>query len=224
VELYQQSLGVTRELGFVQNNLGLLLMDRDEYLEAVALFQEAADVIPESSKPLYNIGLAYSRRGWDEKAMGYFEKALAREPSDRETLRAAVLAAKRLDLADDSSLARVRRALMVETDPRWKRMQESEQFRIEGALARAKENAPLAVPADMPVGATDRATPGPVVDPNPVRAPGPVAPARGAAPPVQLPETPVPAPAPMNPAPPAPAPTPPPAAPPAPQPGAGSPR
>jgi tetratricopeptide (TPR) repeat protein len=207
IALYQQSLAQTKELGFVQNNLGILLMEQDNYLGAVALFEDAAEVMPESAKPLYNTGLAYSRRGWDEKAMGYFEKALAREPSDRDTLRAAVVSAKRLDRSDDSSMARVRRALMIETDPRWKRLEESEQFRIEGLLAKAKENAPLAVPIEGAPGETDRAAPGPVMDTEPVPAPGPVVPPHRTNPP----SAPIPggtAPAPMNPTPAAPAPTP----------------
>jgi hypothetical protein len=210
IELYKQSLARSRELGFVQNNLGLLLMEKDNYLDAVALFDEAAYVMPESAKPLYNIGLAYWNRGWPEKALQFYGKALMRDPSDRDTLRAAVMAGKAKDLVDDEALARVRRALMLETDPRWKRMEQAEQFRIEFAMARAKESAPLGLPSEGPAGAMDRATPGPVVTSPPVAAPGPVVPARRpeTAPAVPAAETPpAPAPAPIE-LPPAPAPAP----------------
>jgi tetratricopeptide (TPR) repeat protein len=158
VQLYQQSLQQSQELGLVWNNLGLLMMERDNYLDAADMFQTAADLMPESAEPLYNLGLIYSRRGYDEKAMGYYEKALVRQSSHPASLRAAVLACKQLDRADEPSLARVRRALLVEKDPRWRRLEESEQFRIEGALTRAKEAAPMALPPDAPaMGETGKA-------------------------------------------------------------------
>jgi tetratricopeptide (TPR) repeat protein len=151
IELYKKSLDASKELGFVWNNLGLLYMQKDDYIDAVDMFQSAADLMPQSPKPYYNIGLAYSRRGYDTRALEFFSKALDCNPRDVDSLRGAVMSAKRLDLSDDNSLMRVRRALMVETDPRWKRMQESEQIRIETAMTRAKENAPMALPAGLPV-------------------------------------------------------------------------
>lgn len=151
IELYKKSLESSKELGFVWNNLGLLYMQKDDYIDAVDMFQSAADLMPQSPKPYYNIGLAYSRRGYDSRALEYFSKALDCNPRDVDSLRGAVMSAKRLDLSDDNSLMRVRRALMVETDPRWKRMQESEQIRIETAMTREKESAPMALPAGLPV-------------------------------------------------------------------------
>lgn len=184
-ELYQRSLARSRSLGFVQNNLGLLLLERGNYTDAVAMFQEASEVMPESPKPLYNIGLTYFRCGWDEKAMGFYEKALACTPEDRETLRGAVLAVKRLDWAREADLARARLALMKDQDPQWRRLEQSEVFRIEAALAAAKNGTPLQIQTGLT--APDKHA-SPDAAPPPAPAPAPVNPPQPQAQPMQSPD------------------------------------
>jgi tetratricopeptide (TPR) repeat protein len=156
IQLYRQALDQSPELGFAWNNLGLLYMEKDNYLDAVEMFQGASEQLQgvQGAKPLYNIGLAYWKRGFGAKALTFFEKALERDPRDVDALRGAVLAAKSMDVADDKALDRVRRALLIESDPRFKRMEQSEQFRIETTLTKAKEAAPLAIPTGAPVGET----------------------------------------------------------------------
>src|SRR3954466_4762997 len=55
IQLYRQAVGASPELGFAWNNLGLLYMEKDNYLDAVEMFQNAADVMhgPQGAKPLY---------------------------------------------------------------------------------------------------------------------------------------------------------------------------
>jgi tetratricopeptide (TPR) repeat protein len=191
IELYKQAVGASPELGFAWNNLGLLYMEKDNYLDAVEVFQNAADVMhgPQGAKPLYNIGLAYWKRGFGAKALTFFDKALERDPRDLDALRGSVLAGKSMDSADDKALDRVRRVLLIETDPRYKRLEQSEQFRIETALTKVKESAPLAMPGGEPVG--EAPAHGTVVIPPPHARPAePELPH----PPLDLPPAPVPAP------------------------------
>lgn len=147
IELYRRSLGHSPELAPVWNSLGLLYMEKDQYLDALEMFQAAADLMPghAGAAPLYNTGLLYYRRGHHRKALEFFEESLRRDGRYLEALRGAVMVGKGLDLADEPALARVRTAMMVERDPRWRRMAFAEQVRIETALAKASESAPMEV-------------------------------------------------------------------------------
>lgn len=134
IELYRRSLAESGDFFYVWNNLGVLLMNRQEYMEAVRMFQTAADVAPTDSRPYENIGLVYHTLGYDEKAMEYYDLALVRNPTSIDALRGSVRTAKRLGIADDKSLERVRTALMIERDPDWRRVFETEQVRLAGQL------------------------------------------------------------------------------------------
>jgi tetratricopeptide (TPR) repeat protein len=138
IELYQKSLDQSRDLFFVWNNLGLLLMEQENYTDAAEMFKSAADLAPEDPRPFYNIGLIYQRAVYDEKAREYFVKSLERDPKYLPALRGAIISDKRLDISDDPSLTRVRTALLIETDPQWRKIFMTEQLRIEGTMSRAK--------------------------------------------------------------------------------------
>ena len=159
VALYQKSLDQSRDLFFVWNNLGLLLMEQENYTEAAELFKSAADLAPADPRPFYNIGLIYQKAVYDEKALDYFLKSLDRDPKYLPSLRGAIISGKRLDISDEPSLTRVRTALLIETDPQWRRIFQTEQFRIEGTMSRAKkgigaklEHQPVPAPAANPEG------------------------------------------------------------------------
>lgn len=138
IALYQKSLEQSRDLFFVWNNLGLLLMEQENYTDAAEMFKSAGDLAPEDPRPYYNIGLIYQRAVYDEKAMEYFIKSLERDPKYLPSLRGAIISAKRLDISDEPSLTRVRTALLIETDPQWRKIGTTEQLRIEGTMSRAK--------------------------------------------------------------------------------------
>ncbi len=138
IELYQKSLDQSRDLFFVWNNLGLLLMEKENYTDAAEMFKSAADLAPEDPRPFYNIGLIYQKAVYDEKALDYFLKSLERDPKYLPSLRGAIISAKRLDISDEPSLGRVRTAMLIETDPQWRRIFTTEQLRIEGTMSRAK--------------------------------------------------------------------------------------
>lgn len=169
IELYQQSLERSRDLYFVWHNLGLLLMEQDNYAEAAEMFKTAADLQPSEPGAFYNIGLMYQKRDYDERAMEYFVKSLARDRRYLPALRAAVISGKRMDITDEAALERVRTALMTESDPDWLRIFQTEQLRIEGSMARAKQGLGSRPVRNQTV--TPPATPEPV--PEPATEPGP---------------------------------------------------
>jgi tetratricopeptide (TPR) repeat protein len=178
LDLYRQSLAQSQELASVWNNLGLILMERQNYVDAVEMFKAAADLSTRDPKPYYNAGVAYHQQGWEERALEYFIKSLERSPTYVESLRGAIWAVKRLDLADHAALDRSRRALAIETDPVWRDIAQREQLRIEGTLNRDAAKLQLSMPVAV----------GPVRPPAPaVATPAPSAPSPAPAGPAEAP-------------------------------------
>jgi tetratricopeptide (TPR) repeat protein len=145
IDLYRQSLDQSRDLFFVWNNLGILLMEKQNYADAAEMFKSAADLAPTDPRPFFNIGLIYQRAVYDEQALEYFVKSLDRDPRYLPSLRGAIVSAKRLDITDEDALKRVRTALLLESDTKWRRIFETEALRIEGSISRASRGvAPIA--------------------------------------------------------------------------------
>lgn len=139
IELYNEALLQDDSLAFAWNNLGLELMDRFAYQDAVLAFTRAADLTPRDPRPMTNAGIAYHRAGFDREALRHFEYALERDPNWIEALRGAGRATRRLHLSDDDALERTRRALLIEPDPKWRSFFERERIRIEQAQRTAEE-------------------------------------------------------------------------------------
>jgi tetratricopeptide (TPR) repeat protein len=139
IALYRESLAVSGDIHATWNNLGVLLMNRQENLDAVAAFKRASEINLSDPRPLENIGLVYSRLGWEQKALEHYLKALDRDPNSIKALRGAVSSTKLLALADEPALNRVRTALVVDADPDWRRIYEMEQMRIDGQLRIARK-------------------------------------------------------------------------------------
>lgn len=176
--LYRQALELAPDLGVAWNNLGLVLMEQGNYMDAAAMFQIAADAMPRDPKPYYNLGLTYQRRGWLDPALDFYRRALERDPLYQDALRGAVLIGKLTMAADDEALARARRLLMRERDSRWRTLAEREQIRIEAALRQTQESGaePIGVgqppsPSAAPL-TPDRSTPEPQRDPASAPVPG----------------------------------------------------
>jgi tetratricopeptide (TPR) repeat protein len=133
-QLYQESLANSRELHPVWNNLGLLMMEEGNYMDAVEMFRTAADLAPYDPQPYFNIAVAYDHAGWSQDAMRYYERALERDGRHVPALRGFARSAKLLDIAEPGVLARVRTALLVDRDQEWREFYEREQYRMERAI------------------------------------------------------------------------------------------
>jgi len=134
IGFYQQALRLSTSLDGAWNNLGVLLLDRKSYQDAIFAFGRAADLNPGDPRPMTNIGIAYSRAGHAEKALRAFEDALVRDPNWIDALRGAAKSAKLLRIADEKSLDRIMHALLIEPDDEWRMFFERERFRIQGMI------------------------------------------------------------------------------------------
>lgn len=137
IQLYQESLNHAQELYGVWNNLGLLLLEKGDRMQAVTMFNRAAELAPDKAEPYYNAGWVYMDNAQPEKALDYFKKALARQPRYLESLRGSARVGRILAVADEEALERMKTAIMIEKDPAWRRIFEEEKYRIDGALQTA---------------------------------------------------------------------------------------
>lgn len=142
IELNHKAITLEPDMGAAWNNLGLDLMHRgnpDDFVDAAQAFKKAADIMITDDRPYHNLGVLYHERGFADEALRYFALALERNPNSLESLRGAVASAKRLYRSDEAGLARLNRALMIETDPQWRQIMEFEKMRVQTDLAeRAK--------------------------------------------------------------------------------------
>ncbi len=141
IALYQEAARTYDGLPSVWNNLGVALLKQQRHLDAVEAFQEAATRSPTDPRPLENIAIAYHERGWEQKALEYFNRALEVDPQSLPALRGVARSAKRLNVADVTSLERVHTAMMLETDPAWVQFFQREQFRMQYQIENAKKGA-----------------------------------------------------------------------------------
>lgn len=132
------------------NNLGALLMARQNYREAMQAFERAADLLPKDPRPYENLALCWYDMGYDDNALTYYRKSLERDPFWIPSLRGNVACLQRLNRADEPATEQIRRGLMVETDPEWRAVFERARLRIDAAR---NPTAPGSDPAGLP-GAT----------------------------------------------------------------------
>jgi tetratricopeptide (TPR) repeat protein len=134
VTLYREAIVLDRDRYVAWNNLGVELMNRGDYLDAVAALKVASDLSPRDPRPVANIGLAYQQMGWANDALEYYEQALHRDETFLDALRGFALAEELLGRGSLQSLEQIKRALMVEKDQEWRTFFERRKFRVEALL------------------------------------------------------------------------------------------
>ncbi|MDX2115084.1 MAG: tetratricopeptide repeat protein [Planctomycetota bacterium] len=131
IDKYKQAVLEYREYTQAWNNLGRLLMEEGQYLQAAEAFSTAADLSPEDPRPCYNLGLLYDRRGYLREARDYYERAIDRESNYLPALRGAIRADALLNEGSTQTLDWLARALMLERDARWLEWMRLQKARIE---------------------------------------------------------------------------------------------
>lgn len=134
VSYAQQALILRNDLGGVWNNLGVSLMHLEQWIPAVDALRRAADLLPTDPRPYENLGYLYRERGFGEDALRNYAQSLERDPYWLPSIRGAVASAKDLLRSDDDGLERVKRGLLVDNDPKWRKVYEAERVRIKQDL------------------------------------------------------------------------------------------
>lgn len=134
ISLYKQSINANPELSGVWTNMGVAMMEKQNFAAAAEAFKKALDLSPTDSRPLVNLGVAYLDRGWADQAYIYFSQALDRDPNNIDALRGAVTAAQRCGREDERTLDYIKRLQLIETDPKWKQELGFRRVRLENSL------------------------------------------------------------------------------------------
>ncbi|MBK7403831.1 MAG: hypothetical protein IPJ41_04150 [Phycisphaerales bacterium] len=134
VEQYRDALNISGDMPEAWNNLGALLVVQGDLMPAADAFTIAMQQSPTDPRPCENLGLVYNRAGWAEESLKYYDLALDRSANYLPALRGSIQQASLLGLADETRLANVRRALMLEQDDRWRDLFDREQLRITGRM------------------------------------------------------------------------------------------
>jgi tetratricopeptide (TPR) repeat protein len=82
--LYQTTIARNPDCSMAHNNLGVVLLNKGQWDEAIAHFERSLDIQPNEADAYYNLGLAYSRKGLTAEALVNFQKALDIQPDYAE--------------------------------------------------------------------------------------------------------------------------------------------
>lgn len=135
IEHYREALTLRADLGQTWNNFGTALQAQQKRAEAAQAFRRAADLLPSDPRPLENLGLLYLETDFYEDALRHYGESLDRRPDWLPSLRGAIKSAKLLNKSDAATQERLRRALMVETDPTWREIFRAERLRVDQDMA-----------------------------------------------------------------------------------------
>ncbi len=140
VALYQRAVSTYRDFPAAWNNLGVLLMERQENMAAVEALRNAADQSPTDPRALTNIGVIWQRLGYLDKAAEAYTEALERDESYLPALRESVFIDTTRGTISDRTARRVQRALLLEKDPTWLAELRRRKLVIDGELASGKDS------------------------------------------------------------------------------------
>lgn len=136
---YERSIDEFAGLPAPHNNLGVIFLEEGRPLEAAERFVTAAQLAPDDPRPVYNHALLWDQRHYYADALDLYLEALDRDANYLPALRGAVRAESFLNVESEETLARIRRALMLETDPDWARYFELRRLQVHGLLRERAE-------------------------------------------------------------------------------------
>lgn len=150
---YEEALGRYSNFPAAWNNMGVALMEQGKFLEAEQAFARAAEQSQTDPRPLFNRGLLWMRRQYPADAREHFRRALLRDPYYLPALRGQIECDVQLRQGSDETLDNIRRALMLETDPKWIERLKAQRVKIQAGLNRRElprslEEMDLGLPAE----------------------------------------------------------------------------
>ena len=132
IALYRECVAAYREFPAAWNNLGRLLMEQGDGLEAATALRVAADLSPSDPRPVYNLGMLWQQRGYMDDASRFYAQALERDENYLPALRESIYVDRHeRNHIDEHVARRIRRALLLETDPQWLAYLQREKIRVD---------------------------------------------------------------------------------------------
>lgn len=137
IAMYEEATRLAPDYAPAWYNMGVLLMDRKNNLDAATALQTAAELDLSDPRPYTALGLLAQELLQYDAAASYYTKALERSDRYLPALRKAVEVDQLRDKYDDTTLQRARRALYLEADPQWKEYLLRQKLKAEQRVSRA---------------------------------------------------------------------------------------
>ncbi|MBX9737168.1 MAG: tetratricopeptide repeat protein [Phycisphaerales bacterium] len=141
IENYQRAVETYKELPYAWNNLGKAVLERDQQgdkMYAADCFKMAADLDRTDWRPVANIGSIYHKLGYLDDAAKWYSLALEREPNAEPALLNSILVDHLRDQRTEETAARIRRALLLVTDPEWQAYLRRQREIVHGRLLESR--------------------------------------------------------------------------------------
>ncbi len=120
IRLCVEAINTYPDLGIAWHTMGVALLARGERQRAWESFSRAAQLDPISPEPVYNMGVILQENMLLDEAKRYHLEALGRKPTYLPSLRESIRIDRMMARVDQETIARVTRALMLETEPEWR--------------------------------------------------------------------------------------------------------
>ncbi len=137
---YQKAIAAYRDIPMPWNNLGVLLMAKggENHIAAANAFMTAAELAPADPVPYYNLGTLWEKTAHLDDAQKFYLRALDREPNHLPSLRRSILLDSLRGQGDEDTLERIRRAMVIESDPWWNERLRREEIRVQQQIENAR--------------------------------------------------------------------------------------
>lgn len=135
VERYKEALVAYDELPNAWHNMGICLVELNDYFAAQQAYIRASELSPRDPRIPEAIALLYQDRLQDDVAMEYFLRSLDLNPNYLPSIRGVVKSARHLGRSDERTRDIIRRGLLLEHDSEWIKRMQTERIRVEQDLA-----------------------------------------------------------------------------------------
>ncbi|MBY0308525.1 MAG: tetratricopeptide repeat protein [Phycisphaerales bacterium] len=137
INVYKESVTLDPRNMLAWYYLGVICNHQRRYAEAVEAWRIAADLTPSDPRAYFALGLQYQDLGLLPDAAQCYDRALERDANYLPALKKAVEVDQLQETYTDTTLERIHRALLQETDPKWVDFLRLMQLRTKERVARA---------------------------------------------------------------------------------------
>jgi len=120
ITLNQRAIERYRDLPQAWFNIGLLFFEKDMALEASNAFTKAAELMPTDPAAKKALGDVWAKQSYYDDASRFYLEALDRNPTYLPALRESIRADHIRDKRTESTAERIKLALELESDPKWR--------------------------------------------------------------------------------------------------------
>jgi tetratricopeptide (TPR) repeat protein len=120
LNLYGQAVQLVPSFAAAWNQIGIIHLKRNDGARAEAAFRQAIENDPRDPRYPFNLGWLWEERSYLDDAAQWYDLALERDPRFLPALRQSVRVDHMRARDNERTAERIRTALLLETDPKWR--------------------------------------------------------------------------------------------------------